>query len=239
MKMKMKNKILIIDDESSIRAFLKIALEADSFIVIEASSGEIGLSFLEKENFSLIILDHGLPGLNGLEVLKQIRKKSKVPVIFLTVKDDDNDKVLALDSGADDYLTKPFSVLELLARIRVALRHANETTLNGHNIIAFNQLEIDNDVHKIYFNKQDLKLTSTEYELLKLLIKKGEKLVPHSVILKEVWGPNSLEHHHYLRVYFGQIRKKLEKVCVGAGNIIENESGVGYRLKNISNNIFN
>lgn len=232
----MINKILIIDDESSIRSFLKITLEANKFQVREASTGELGINLFEKENFNLIILDYGLPDISGMDVLNKIRKTSKIPIIFLTVKGSDEDKVLALDSGADDYLTKPFSVTELLARIRVALRHTNQSTIDAKDILKFGNLEIDAGIHKIYYNKCDLKLTSTEYELLKLLVRNGERLVPHSVILKEVWGPNSLEHHHYLRVYFGQIRKKLEKICTGSGNIIENESGVGYRLKVLTSN---
>lgn len=181
---------------------------------------------------SLVILDHGLPDMNGIEVLKQLREWSSVPVIFLTVRDNDEDKVLALDNGADDYLTKPFSLPELLARIRVGIRHSK--TEETKPILTFGKLSLNQATHKAAYDEHELKLTSTEYDLLKLLLRNGEKLVPHRLILKEIWGPNSVEHTHYLRVYFGQLRKKLESVSVGAGEIIENESGVGYRLKPIA-----
>lgn len=151
------------------------------------------------------------------------------PGDFLTVRDADEDKVQALDNGADDYLTKPFSLPELMARIRVALRHSKPEETEP--VLTFGKLSLNQASHKVSYDHHELKLTSTEYDLIKLLLKNGEKLVPHRMILKEIWGPNSVEHNHYLRVYFGQIRKKLDSVSVGAGEIIENESGVGYRLK--------
>ncbi len=224
----MKTKILIIDDESSIRNFLRVTLESSGFNVFEADSGEAGLEHNRTNPANLIILDYGLPGLNGIEILKRLRLVTNVPIIFLTVRDSDDDKVLALDSGADDYLTKPFSVTELMARIRVAIRHSSN---EKGEVLQFGKLQIDLGVHKIFYDKVDLKLTGTEYELLKILIEGGERLVPHKMILQTVWGPNSTDYYHYLRVYFGQMRKKLEKVSPGAGAIIETESGVGYRLK--------
>lgn len=222
-------KILIVDDEISIRNFLRVTLEANEFIVVEAANGEEAIDKLNKDGLSLVILDFGLPDMSGIDVLLAIRKITNIPVLFLTVRDSIEDKVMALDSGADDYLTKPFSVSELLARVRVALRHAPLD--EEHPNLVFGPIKVDTAVHKIFYEKTELKLTATEYELLKLLVKNGERLVPHQTILKEVWGPNSLEHHHYLRVYFGQVRKKLDKISNGAGAIIENESGVGYRLK--------
>lgn len=227
------NKILVVDDESSIRKFLKISLEAHQFTVVEAQNGAEGLQKLIEEKPSLIILDHGLPDMSGIEVLKQLREWSDTPVIFLTVMNSDEDKVEALDNGADDYLTKPFSLPELLARIRVAIRHAKKD--EAQPILQFGKLSLNQSTHRVSYNEVEIKLTSTEYDLLKLLLKNGEKLVPHRMILKEIWGPNSVEHNHYLRVYFGQIRKKLDAVSVGAGEIIENESGVGYRLKALAN----
>ena len=226
------NKILVIDDETSIRKFLKVSLEASNFEVHEAQNGKEGLQKIIEVKPSLVILDHGLPDMNGIEVLKKLREWSTVPVIFLTVRDNDEDKVLALDNGADDYLTKPFSLPELLARIRVGIRHSK--TEEAKPILTFGKLSLNQSTHKAFFDEHELKLTSTEYDLLKLLLRNGEKLVPHRLILKEIWGPNSVEHTHYLRVYFGQLRKKLESVSMGAGEIIENESGVGYRLKPIA-----
>jgi two-component system, OmpR family, KDP operon response regulator KdpE len=225
-------KIIIIDDESSIRNFLRVTLEANDFVVVEAATGSEAIEKIKTENASLVILDFGLPDMTGIDVLITLRKLTKIPVLFLTVRDAIEDKVMALDLGADDYLTKPFSVSELLARLRVALRHAPMD--DGQPNLRFGPVTVDTHVHKILYENTELKLTATEYELLKLLVKNGERLVPHQTILKEVWGPNSLEHHHYLRVYFGQIRKKLDKLSHGAGSIIENESGVGYRLKHLS-----
>ena len=225
-------KIMLIDDEISIRNFLRISLQASGFFVIEAGSAKEAEAMIQNEKPDLIILDYGLPDISGLELLKDLRKKSLIPVIFLTVRDSENDKINALDCGADDYLVKPFSVGELLARIRVALRHSMKDQ-NQENTLNFGPLKVDVLDHKIYLNDQDLKLTATEFSLLKLLIENGERLVTHQTILQTVWGPNSLEHHHYLRVYFGHIRKKLDKVSSGMGSLIENESGLGYRLKNL------
>ena len=227
----MKSKILVVDDENSIRKFLKISLEASDFEVFEAHTGKEALQKVIEAKPQLIILDHGLPDMTGIDVLKSLREWSKVPVIFLTVRDTDEDKVEALDSGADDYLTKPFSIPEMMARIRVAIRHAKiEDT---EPVLSFGKLALDQSSHKVTYDHIELKVTGTEYDLLKLLLKHGEKLVAHRMILKEIWGPNSIEHNHYLRVYFGQIRKKLDHVSAGAGEMIENESGVGYRLKHI------
>lgn len=227
----MNTKILVVDDETSIRKFLKVSLEASGFEVTEAQTGSEALQKVIEARPSLLILDHGLPDMSGIDVLKKLREWSSVPVIFLTVRDADEDKVLALDNGADDYLTKPFSLPELTARIRVALRHSK--TEESEPILSFGKLSLNQSTHKTSYNGVELKLTSTEYDLLKLLLKNGEKLVPHRMILKEIWGPNSVEHNHYLRVYFGQIRKKLDQIEPHAGEIIENESGVGYRLRHL------
>ncbi|MBC7428324.1 MAG: response regulator transcription factor [Bacteriovorax sp.] len=228
----MSTKILVVDDEISIRKFLRVSLEASQFQVIEAQNGQEALQKLIETKPALVVLDHGLPDMSGIEVLKKLREWSTVPVIFLTVRDSDEEKVQALDNGADDYLTKPFSLPELMARIRVAIRHSK--TEETRPILSFGKLSLNQATHKATYADVELKLTSTEYDLLKLLLRSGEKLVPHRMILKEIWGPNSVEHNHYLRVYFGQIRKKLDAAVPGAGEIVENESGVGYRLKPIT-----
>lgn len=225
----MKAKILIIDDESSVSHFIRLSLEANGFSVAEAPTGKEGLQKVIEERPELVILDYGLPDISGLEVLRKLREWSKVPVIFLTVRDSDADKVEALDGGADDYLTKPFSVPELLARIRVALRHSIPP--DQGKVFRWGWLELDRAAHLVKVGEKEVKLTSTEYSLLLVLANYAGKVVPHRTILKEVWGPNSVEHHHYLRVYFGQIRKKFEALQDGAGDCIETESGVGYRLK--------
>lgn len=225
----MKTKILVVDDEPSVSRFVRHSLEAQDFKVVEAASGKEGLQRVVEERPDLIVLDFGLPDISGIEVLVKIREWSKVPVIFLTVRDGENDKVAALDAGADDYLTKPFSVLELLARIRVALRHAIPAASSP--IFQSGQLRVDRTAHLVLLREQEIKLTATEYAILSVLVNHAGKLVSHRILLRDVWGPNSVEHHHYLRVYFGQIRKKFETALSGAGEMIENEPGVGYRLK--------
>lgn len=224
-----KSKILVIDDEASIAKFVRHSLEANGFQVVEAATGHEGLQRIIEQRPDLVILDYGLPDILGIDVLKKIREWSKIPVIFLTVRDTDEDKVSALDSGADDYLTKPFSVPELLARVRVALRHA----LPAEDVPVFKAgyLEVDRAAHIVRVGGKEVKLTSTEYSLLAVLVVHAGKVVPHRIILNDVWGPNSVEHNHYLRVYFGQIRKKFESALAGAGDLISTESGVGYRLK--------
>jgi len=226
-----KARILVVDDEVSVCRFLRHSLEAHGFEVIESHNGRDGLQKVIETRPELIVLDYGMPEMSGLEVLKKLREWSKTPVIFLTVRDGDEDKVEALDGGADDYLTKPFSVPELLARIRVALRHAHPD--DDTPLFKTGLLEIDRSAHIVRSGGKEVKLTATEYSLLCLLAKHAGKVVPHRIILKEIWGPNSVEHNHYLRVYFGQIRKKLEAAQSGVGDLIENESGVGYRLQTI------
>lgn len=224
-----KPKVLVIDDEASISKFIRHSLEANSYQVVEAVNGREGLQRMVEQRPDLVILDYGLPDMLGIEVLKQLREWSKTPVIFLTVRDTDADKVLALDTGADDYLTKPFSVPELLARIRVALRHA--TPGDSAPVFKTGPIEMDRAAHLVRVNGQEVKLTATEYALMSILVAHAGKVVPHRQVLNEVWGPNSVEHHHYLRVYFGQIRKKFEAILPGSGDLIVTESGVGYRLK--------
>ena len=224
-----KSKILVIDDEASISKFVRHSLEANGFQVVEAATGNEGIQRMIEQRPDLVILDYGLPDILGIEVLRKIREWSKTPVIFLTVRDTDDDKVLALDMGADDYLTKPFSVPELLARIRVALRHA--TSPDGVPVFKSGPIEVDRAGHLVRVAGKEIKLTATEYSLLSVLVSHAGKVVSHRIVLNEVWGPNSVEHHHYLRVYFGQIRKKFEAASPGAGELIVTESGVGYRLK--------
>lgn len=227
--MKVRPKILVIDDEVSVSRFVRHSLEANDFTALEAHNGKDGIQRAIEERPDLIVLDYGLPDMLGIKVLRNIREWSKVPVIFLTVRDAEQDKVAALDAGADDYLTKPFSMPELLARIRVALRR----TLPQDDTPLFKDgpLEVDRAGHIVRVAGKEVKLTATEYALLTVLLNHAGKVVPHRIILRDVWGPNSVEHHHYLRVYFGQIRKKFDAAQDGAGHLIENESGVGYRLR--------
>lgn len=220
-------KILIIDDELSIGNFLQASLESNNYAVRIETSGRDGVQAAIEYRPDLIILDIGLPDMTGFEVLTKIREWSKVPVIVLTVMDSEDEKVEALDNGADDYLTKPFSVPELLARIRVALRHSENK--DGDPKFICRDLEVDLSTHTVKLGGKVVSLTSTEYDILRVLIKYAGKVVTHRVFLREVWGPNLVEHTQYLRVYVGHLRKKL-KSSFGE-DFIQTEPGVGYRFK--------
>jgi two-component system KDP operon response regulator KdpE len=219
-------KILVIDDEKSIRKLLDFSLTAAGYDVASAKTGKEGV--LEFSNFrpDVVILDLGLPDLGGLEVLKKIKERASVPVIILTVKDSDIDKVALLDAGADDYLTKPFSVNELSARIRLALRHS--LNLKEEPIYAHGPLKIDFSTREVEICHEKVKLTNTEFDLLKILVQNAGKIVTQKQLLKEIWGPEAISQTHYLRIYFSLLRKKLEKYSLSG--LIVTEPGVGYRL---------
>jgi two-component system KDP operon response regulator KdpE len=215
-------KVLVVDDESSIRRLLRVSLEANDYQIVEAKTAQEGIQKIIEERPEIILLDLGLPDKNGLTVIKEVRQWSNTPIIVLTVLDRDQDKVDALDSGADDYITKPFSIPELLVRMRVALREQSPLVKCG-------PLEMDMAGHVLKINNQPIKLTATEFEILKVLVRYKGKVVTHRVLLNEVWGPNSVEHVHYLRVYLGNLRKKL-KLDGSDQELIATEAGVGYRL---------
>jgi two-component system KDP operon response regulator KdpE len=222
-----KGKILIIDDEHPIRRFLRISLEAEGFDIIEAESGKAGLSMAATHVPELVILDLGLPDIDGAQVLTQLREWSAVPVIVLTVRDAEREKVRLLDSGADDYLTKPFSMPELLARVRIALRR--NLPSDGSPIFQNGFLKIDFAEHIVECNGKPVKLTSLEFNLLALLARHVGKLVTQRQLLKEVWGPGSIMQSQYLRVYVGQLRKKLEP-NPSRPVLLLTEPGIGYRM---------
>lgn len=227
----MENKILIVDDDAAIRRLLKVSLKSQGYVVIEAVNGQEGIQQAAMVNPELIILDLGLPDMDGLLVLKSLREWTKVPVIVLTVRDAETDKVALLDAGANDYLTKPFSVPELLARIRAALRtiQSNE----GSSVFKNGDLEIDFAGHIVKVRDKVVKLTSTEYKLLSLLTQNAGKLLTQKQLLKEVWGIAAIERSHYLRVYIAQLRHKLEE-DPSRPSLIITEPGVGYRLSLLS-----
>ncbi len=220
-------RVLVVDDEVQIRRFLRIALEANGYRVYETDRGGTAVQEAARLRPDLIILDIGLPDIDGLEVLRRLREWTPTSVIMLSVRDADRDKVAALDAGADDYLTKPFSVEELLARLRVAQRHAQP----GAQATVFSQGDVEVDLSRRHVTKagRDVKLTPTEYALLRLLIQHAGKVLTHRQILKEVWGPEYMDETHYLRVYFGQLRQKLED-DPARPKLILTEPGVGYRL---------
>ena len=220
--------ILIIDDEIQIRRFLKMSLAAYGYSVREAENGEEGFRAVFDYNPDLIILDLELPDTNGLDLLKKIRISSSIPVIVLTVCDDERDKITLLDSGADDYLTKPFSVGELNARIKVALRHSINFA-NEENIFIKDNLSIDFSKRIVMKNNIEITLTPTEYSILSILVKNSGKVVTQTHLLKEIWGPNLIEETQYLRIYIMQLRRKVENDSSNPEFIIT-EPGVGYRF---------
>lgn len=219
--------VLVIDDEVQIRRFLKISLEASGYSVHEAGSGREGIFIAAKVRPDLVILDLGLPDLDGVEVVRQLREWTHTPIIILSVRDADQDKVAALDAGADDYLTKPFSTEELLARMRVALRHAQpEPDLRTFTA---GDLHVDLTRRLVTVHGEPVKLTPTEYALLRLMVQHAGRVLTHRQILKEVWGPAYIDETHYLRVYFAQLRQKLE-ANPALPKLLLTEPGVGYRL---------
>lgn len=220
-------KILVIDDEPEIRRLLKIGLAAHGYEFAEADTGQEGLYQAVLVRPDVIILDMGLPDMDGFEVVSRIREWSQIPIIILSVKGQDNDKVRALDLGADDYLTKPFSVSELMARIRVALRH--QANLKEEPLIIVGDLCIDLSRRAVKVATIEVHLTPTEYELLKILAVHAGRVVTHRQLISAVWGNYDPEYSQYLRIYISQLRKKLEK-DPNQPTYIRTEPGIGYRL---------
>ncbi|MDA8227567.1 MAG: response regulator [Desulfitobacterium hafniense] len=220
-------RILVIDDESQIRRLLKVSLSAHGYEVYEASDAQSGISNILTHKPDLIILDLGLPDLDGLDVIKAVRDWSKTPIIILSAREYESEKVKALDLGADDYVTKPFGMGELLARIRAGLRHKGDQV--DQPILKFEDLVIDRVKRVVTVEGKEVKLTPTEYELLTVLAVNSGKVLTHSFLLRAVWGPHTENQGHYLRIYIGQIRRKLETDLARPKHIIT-EPGVGYRL---------
>jgi two-component system KDP operon response regulator KdpE len=222
-----KAEILIIDDEPQIRKLLEINLESNDYKVYMAETGKEGLLKAANHPPNLIILDLGLPDKSGHAVLKELREWYNKPIIILSVQDDEESIVKALDNGANDYLTKPFRSQELLARIRSGLRHSDHQTIQ--NVLSFEELELDLIARVVRRNGQEIKLTSTEYSLLVLLAKYAGKVLTHQFILKEVWGPGYQMETQYLRVFVAQLRKKIEENPNQPKHLLT-ESRVGYRF---------
>jgi two-component system KDP operon response regulator KdpE len=222
--------ILLIDDEPQILRALKTILSANRFRVASAKTGEEGIALLVAQPPDVIILDLTLPDMDGIQVCEQIREWSRVPIIVLSVRDGEKDKVAALDKGADDYLTKPFGIEELLARIRVALRHSEQTIGNKQSVIKAGPLQIDLARHVVTCNQEEIRLTVTEFKLLAYLAAHADRVLTHQAILTHVWGLDDFDHVEYLRVYIGQLRKKLE-TNPDEPQILLTEPGIGYRFR--------
>ena len=223
--------ILIIEDELPIRRFLHAALTASDYRWIEAGTAGDGLAQAALRQPDLVILDLGLPDMDGLEVIRQLRGWSAIPIIVLSARQQEGDKVLALDAGADDYLTKPFGVAELLARLRVALRHASRSgSASDSPVFEVGDLHVDLALRQVFVAGAEVHLTPIEFKLLATLVQHAGKVLTHRQLLRAVWGPGYAEESHYLRVFVAQLRRKIEADPARPRYLIT-EPGVGYRLR--------
>ncbi len=222
--------ILVVEDEAPIRRFLKLTLADHGYKFVEAICGNEGLALVATLRPDLVILDLGLPDLDGLEVTKQVREWCQVPIIVLSARGQEKDKVDALDAGANDYLTKPFGVGELLARIRVALRVPRDSEGARPSTVQFGDVLLDLVHRRVFLAEQEVHLTPIEFRLLVALSRYQDRVLTHNHLLKEVWGAACQDESHYLRVYMAQLRRKLEKDPANPRYLIT-EPGVGYRLR--------
>ncbi len=225
-----KRTILVVDDEPQIRRVLKTSLGSQGGIVLAAETGEEALDILRRETVDLVLLDLNMPGMGGLETCRAIRAAWNVPIIVLSVRDSGTDKVEALDAGADDYVTKPFSFEELMARIRAALRRTGFATDTTPKKVSVPGLEIDFEDRRIVASGVPVRLTPTEFDLLRYLVANANKPVPHRKLLQAIWGPEYVEEVEYLRVFINQLRKKIEPPG-GKFVFIMTEPRIGYRLE--------
>ncbi len=223
--------LLVVEDEPQLMRFLRATLPAHGYRMVEAASGAQALVEAQTRAPDLVILDLGLPDLDGVEVARRIREWSTVPIVVVSARGQERDKVEALDAGADDYLTKPFGTDELLARLRVALRHSGRTAdAAGQTIVESGELRVDLGARLVFRCGQEIRLTRTEYRLVAALAQHAGKVITHRQLLREVWGPGAANETHYLRVYMAQLRHKLEDDPARPRHLLT-ETGVGYRFK--------
>lgn len=220
--------VLLIDDEPQIRRLLRICLEADGYRVIDAANGAEGLKAAAGHHPDLLVLDLGLPDLDGIEVVRRLREWSTTPVLILSARDGAEEKVAALDAGADDYVTKPFHTTEMLARLRVALRHARRT--EEEPFFECGDLRVDFPNREVTFGKRIVELTPIEYSILRLLVTHAGKVLTRAQILRSVWGPQCEEQSQYLRVHLSHLRSKLTNAGAPS-SLIKTETGIGYRFR--------
>ncbi|MGE5221267.1 MAG: response regulator [Omnitrophica WOR_2 bacterium] len=220
-------RILVVDDERPIRRYLRAVLSAEGYTVLEAACGRDALIFAASEHPDLVILDLGLPDMDGVDVTRRLREWTKLPVIILSVRDQEREKVAALDAGADDYLTKPFGTGELVARIRVAIRRLAHS--GGDPLYQVDDLSVDLSLRKVLMNGKEIALTPTEYDLLRVLVQNAGKVLTHETLLRQVWGLNYEDDAHLLRVNMSNLRRKIEPDPARPHYILT-EPGVGYRL---------
>jgi len=223
-----KPSILVVDDDQGIRRLLRISLTPQAHTVVEAATGQDAISKAKANKPDIVILDLGLPDMDGIEVIRRLREWTLVPVIILSVRDREDDKVVALDSGADDYVTKPFGIGELLARMRVALRKSIQES--PEPVYRVEGLEVDLEHRRVAVQGKEVQLTPTEYDLLRLLVNHAGKVLTHNQILRQIWGPAYVEQPHLLRVNISNLRRKIEPEPTRPRYILT-ELGVGYRLR--------
>lgn len=223
--------ILIVEDEPEIRRFLRISLVNHGYSLLETPKGEEGLTLLAEKKPALVILDLGLPDLDGVSFTKRAREWTSVPIIVLSARTHEQDKIDALEAGADDYVTKPFGVLELLARIKVAFRHSEKSAGTVEEpVFTSGALKVDLNKRTVHVNGEQVHCTPIEYQILTMLVKNADRVVTQQVLLREIWGPGHAKQGHYLRVYVGNLRQKLEEQAARPKYLIT-EPGVGYRLR--------
>jgi len=225
-----KPKVLVVEDEPEIRRFLRVSLTSNGYEALEATKGEEAIKMAAEARPQVIILDLGLPDIDGSEVARKLREWCDAPIIVLSARDGENDKVNLLSIGADDYLTKPFGVQELIARIKVALKHASRANATDEPTFTIDDITINLANRTVHVAGEEVHLTPIEYNLLRILVRNAGKLVPQQQLLRDVWGPGYAKEGHYLRVYMGQLRKKLESDPANPKYVIT-EPGLGYRFK--------
>ena len=222
-------RILVVEDDPEIRHLLKESLETEGFTVLSAVTGREAIAIAANGTPAVVILDLGLPDMDGVKVVRAVRAASTIPIVILSARSDEHQKIEALDAGADDYLTKPFGIGELLARIRVALRHGGSAPDSVPRVYELEGLRIDPGHRRVQRDGEDIHLTPTEYTLLERLARSRGKVVTHRQLLTEAWGADYVEHTHYLRIYMGQLRAKIETDPADPRYLLT-ETGVGYRL---------
>lgn len=221
--------VLVIEDEPQIRRFLRTTLGSEGYVLLEADTGETALREASSSPPDLVLLDLGLPDMDGLEIIRALREWTAVPIIIISARGQEADKVAGLDAGADDYLTKPFGVSELMARIRVAMRHTSRTEEESP-IFESGSLKVDLGCRQVFVGKEEVRLTPIEFKLMAVMVKHAGKVLTHRQLLKEVWGPGCAEDINYLRVFMHQLRRKIESDSANPKHLIT-EAGVGYRLR--------
>lgn len=222
-------RVLVVDDEPQIRRLLRVSLGAQGYQIHEAATGNDAITMTATERPDVILLDLGLPDIDGLDVIKRIREWSSTPIVVLSVREQEEQKVAAFNLGADDYVTKPFGMAELLARVRAALRHGVQTE-TPQPVFRAGELVVDLGRRQVFTAGKEVKLTPTEYDVLRVLVTHAGKVLTHQQLLRAVWGPGAVNDTHYLRVYIGQLRQKIE-ADPAQPRLIVTESGVGYRLR--------